>query len=271
MYFTVVLDWRLPKARSICFSSKGALRWRLPLAKVLSGGEEQYRPPWNVQDMVIEPGHGGQEVWLVLTHEIWWPSLVLKIEGRTGVSKTVFVNGGWLFVLRPSSLGDKPVMLVGGFSNEYNSPVLAVLDKDMEAVSPQSNARYKCESCGHDGPLAYYVFPKSEVNKALPPMIDPVKEISLDGRGSTADLDIQSEESGEECCKVLYRFSQQELMPVSFSYDDTYWQMHDRLEAKRRLEHSRVRCDSVSKGVTVRRWTRDTGWNNVLIPYQGSR
>jgi hypothetical protein len=241
-------------------TESGRVRWRISLDDRLWFPSDEYGPPWVTRDLIIGPRDAPRRIAWAVIHERWWPGIVALIDAGGRVTSR-FVNAGWLTALAWSRDGRR--LLAAGVSNSHRGSVLAVLDaSNVSGVSPEAvDSAYRCQNCPPGSPLAYFVFPHSELN-ALAARTPLEQSLAVTEDGTIVLRIPQSQEFA--AAEAIYEFSSAlELRRASFS--DIYWDWHRRLEGQGKVAHAADRCPD-RQALSMRRWDPSTGWRGLQAP-----
>jgi hypothetical protein len=239
-----VLFRELPAAplvpdRFHCFESDGTRRFTYEPPALIRFGATNYGAPFSVGRFAITPEPDGHStIWLVVQHYHEFPTLVQKLDPRGERLGEYWANGHSV-VLAPATIDNRRVMLVGGTSNETQGAALTVLDHDRPAGSvPADDPEYRCSTCPPGAPLAYLVFPKTEVcarvgQKAcvweVIPEADRIRVGVVQGAVMPGDA--------RPIPAMVYYTFDASLHLVRAEMDDAYKQGHVRLEREHLLDH----------------------------------
>ncbi len=247
-----------------CLSTDGKLLWRYEPKMTLRFGSQVDDGPWSIADFEFSTDSAKPHLWAAVADSIWGHSFIAEIDPKTGQSEVRFVNNGAIYALR-SVVGDNDLyLLAGGFNNEYDLPMLAVLDSNQPyAVSPQTpGTRFYCENCGKGSPLKYFVMPKSELNQLVGQGPNSVHHIDL--LGTTLHVSTSELSDG---MRAIYFFSlTPEISPHSVTLASTYWSEHRRLERERRINHLAEQCPDYLHPKPIRLWASDK-WSELPVEY----
>ncbi len=236
-----------------CFSSGGTLLWRYVPEAVFRFAGRDFSGPWVIYDLMVSAEPRGKVVWLAVNHHTWWPSYVVRLDGE-GRPETRFVNTGSTWSLGSFKKDEEEYILVGGFNNEPYQGSLAVLKADQEAAtSPpgeRADSAFRCEDCPPGLPVAYLLFPRSELNrlKGVPNFVteaDPV--------GEAIQVQTLEDKPGTSCLYLLTPHPDWRLLNASFS--DGYWEQHRQLEREGRIKHPAEICPGRTWPKSPRIWT----------------
>jgi hypothetical protein len=248
-----------------CFSADGKLLWQYIPKMTLKFGTQVDEGPWSVVGFDALPDASKPRIWASVGDSIWGHSFVVEIDPLTGKSDVRFVNNGAIYAFRSVTESNRTYLLAGGFNNEYDLPMLAVLDANREhAVSPQTTGtRYFCENCGRGTPLKYFVMPRSELNQFVSKRPNSVQVI--DQMGTT--LQVSTSELSEAERAIYFYSITPEVLPNSVTLAATYWSEHRQLEREGRLKHPAEKCPDYLNPKPVRMWTAAAGWSELTVEY----
>lgn len=241
------------------FSRTGHLLWRHVADDVLQFGAGAFRPPWIARGLFLVPANGEMRIAWTVHHYTWWPAMLIVADTEGAITGR-YVNAGWLntaSVLRRSQ-GDW--LLVGGISNSRSAAMMAILDAEHVAGSSpeEAGSDYACNICGPERPLRYFVFPQTEVGKALGRPYNEVGSIRVSSSGVTV---ITREGSPESGLHWVYEFSHamqlQRAQP-----GDNYWMLHRQARLRGDIDHLEDDCPEHSP-VPILSWTERSGWVEV--------
>ncbi len=151
------------------FGEGGKLEWEYSRKEPVKFGATVFDPPFPIQFFRITslPGEKTKDVWVASTHSRWFPCVVAKISSQ-GQVLGEYWHPGHVYVLAQATLLGRPVMLVGATNNETNSADLTVLDYLLPSGhAPAAAGDYECVDCPAGRPLAFLVFPRTEISKVL--------------------------------------------------------------------------------------------------------
>jgi len=248
-----------------CFTAGGRLRWRYrPEIRVRAPGEE-FEGPWHAAALLISPDEKSKHIWLALAHHTSWPSFVVKLD-HEGHPAIQFFNVGVIYSLAYFKNATQSYILAGGRNTEYDAGAVAVIGTDQSpAVSPQTpGSLYGCLSCENGSPVRYFVFPRSEVNRALNAGGNSVRRMRVHNRGVqivTSEVMVPlSKWLSEGFYELSPKFELQSVL-MGTGYALT----HVEAEREGELAHSMRDCPEHNSAKTVRLWTADLGWQDVLL------
>ncbi len=223
----------------ICLNHSGKLIWSYRPAHHLVFGNQEYRDPWALRDMLVLDNDLHPVVFAVLNSPSW-PSMIVRIDARTGDSALVFVNSGPLHLLEKRRIASRESLLVGGFNVEANAPFLAILDPFGRSVSPQSEPQYQLNDRSFVPAQFYIVLPSSEFSQSE--HTNPqVVAFSV----GDAHLQVTVREPNAEHLNADRVFTFQDdgrISPLAVRFSPEYWSYHEILERNHTLNHRRQDC-----------------------------
>ena len=249
-----------------CFSSKGKLLWSHRINETISFGHTDYGPRWQIGAIMADSDSHGQFVWCAADELPWWPSLLLKFD-RDGRRATEFINSGHLHTLNSIHSSNGRFILAGGINNEFSEAMLAVLnDGEPSGASPQSPGSFHCDNCPAGAPYRYFLFPRSEVNRAVGIPFNQTTMVQVDDRGLHVVVSETSPNPGGLAGEwQIYDFTA-DLKPLSVSVSEFYWETHRRLSDEGKIRHSAENCPERTVPRIVREWSPQEGWQEIRFP-----
>jgi len=253
-----------------CLTSRGRLMWKHEFRDLLSFGDEDCGPRWEVGSLLISLDGPRPAIWCS-TCSFPMSGSVLFHFTTTGPAAPYFVNYGHMRALSEIRTPTGTYLLAGGINNEYNCAMLAVLREDAPSGhSPQTEpSKSACQGCPPGQPYRYFLFPRSEVNQVLGPSYNQISRILAGSEGVDAMTDeLRADPTSGRLTGmdwVLYRFST-EFAPLRVTFSDQYWEDHERLSAEGRIKHTVEDCPERLKPITVRIWSPQAGWSSVELP-----
>ncbi len=243
----------------ICFSSSGDVMWSYRPRLELAFAEERFDSNWVFLDLLVADPPARPGVWVSVASSPYWGAAVVRID-VSGRAELRFVNAGAIYGLGQITTPSGWRLLAGGVNNEYETAAFAVLDEREAASSPQcADCRYRCTNGPAGSPVAYVLLPRSDINVAE--AVRPYNHVARflpGGRG----VDVVTVESLKHSSFGFYRL----LPALGFERlvmsDST---AHRVLEAEGKLDHAETDCPLTAKGAVVRQWTRDGGWQDVVV------
>lgn len=239
--------------RLSCFGQGGTLKWEYARSKSVMFGGTVFDPPFVVQFFRVTSlaGEKSKDLWVVSTHQRWFPSVVTKLSSR-GEVLAEYWHPGHVHVLAQANLFGRPVMAVGATNNETYSADLTILDYQRpEGHSPATTEPYQCTGCPPGRPFAFLTFPRTEVSKVL--NTRPfVKEIWLLPEGGI-EVHVLEGEHTDPGATVSYSFDSQ-LHLRNAEVTDGYVFSFDKMLAQGVLKHPLDRKAEADKLRHVRYW-----------------
>jgi hypothetical protein len=146
------------------FEQDGRLRWRYQPSLTVRFGTATFGPSWFVSRLFVttDPGGGsGRALWAVLYDAALFPSLLQRLDPRTGEPLSAFWSNGYIITLALDLEGNRHRLLLGTCNNEHKASSLVVLDAlNPNGSAPAEAEKYRCTSCPPGEPDAFLVFPK---------------------------------------------------------------------------------------------------------------
>ena len=116
--------------RLYCFEADGRTRFVHQPTGTRRFGDDEYAEPWLVSRVFLTRGPGGsRRLWVVSTHNLWFPSVVQELDPHGAVRQEYWSNGFIIGVVETSWNG-RPVVLVGATNNDFRAASLAVFPAD---------------------------------------------------------------------------------------------------------------------------------------------
>lgn len=256
------------------FSATGKMLWRHAPDRQLSFAGRRFEGPWYMTRLEVVSTKNRPEIWLSSVHSRWWPAFLERLD-PLGRATLAFVNSGHIFTLAEFDVGSRQFILAGGVNNEYDSAMVAILDREkLPATSPQTPGTvHHCDDCPSGTPFLYFVFPRSELNLIegapynavwfLPAVDRQFEAITVEVRQPGTQVDASVYQS-------MYRFSDKfELLDAYRS--DSYWDLHRRFEREGKIKHSVEQCPERIKPLSIRVWSAENGWSEVSARMQAVR
>ncbi len=247
-----------------CFSAGGRLRWSYQPQVSLRFGQDEFHGPWYVFALIVAREGNSTSVFASFSHYEWGNSFVAEIDPKTGRGSVRFVNTGSIRSLSRMTRAGETYLLVGGFNNEYDGASLAFMNARQQfAASPQTlGTRFICANCPSGSPDDYFVFPRSEINRALEQYELPVEVIRVNG--SDVEASVNENVSASQCVVSYYllRFSPAPQL-ISRRFSSNYEPTHRSLEQSHRISHPFRNCPDLLNPVGIRLWTPSGHWTTL--------
>jgi hypothetical protein len=248
-----------------CFSDDGKLLWVYVPQESLQFGDHFIDSDWHVSDIFVAP-HPELRILVSVYHHTWGNSFVAQLDPRSGTPTLRFVNTGIIHSLNELVVGSKRYLLAGGFNNEHDSGILAVIDEQTPfAASPQTKGtRHYCESCPPGSTDYYLVFPRSELNHVSQIYEDQVQDVKVRGAEVQA---IKMELHDLYGVSTTYKMRVDAgVHPLSLRHDSSYDMRHRSLSQQGKLRHSLENCPERLDPQPTRMWTPSSGWTFLKFP-----
>lgn len=233
-----------------CFTPSGALLWEYVPREVLEFPGRRFDGGWEVQKVLIT----ASSVWVVVKHEIWWPSFVVRVEG--GRPRLVLIHSGWLHDLAVIEASGKEIIAAAGVNNEFGAGALAILAPPYElAASPQTHGSpYQCLNGLAHPAEPYFLFPRTDLAAAENKPYSAARAARWHGSYLEVEVEEQKDYSS------FYRFDER-LSPVSYAVSDGYAERHEKLYRQHLLPHPASQCGELTHSRKLRlfihgRWTQ---------------
>ncbi len=150
-----------------CFSPDGEKLWEYLPPQHVKYGDDQYsgKLVYTVGVFVLREADGTPYVWPVFDHQVWFPSVLVKLDA-TGRELGQYWSSGRISSVSFAEAGDRKYVLVGAPHNETGGGSLAVLDRiRFGGLSPAVKPRYRCLNCPGPLPEHFFVFPATDILK----------------------------------------------------------------------------------------------------------
>ena len=159
--------WAVPETGEVAvFGSDGALRFthKPAMDSVRFGNTVYARPFLSFLAKSLSSSHGPDRLWVVSTHNIWFPSSLEQVDAAGRVLSRYWSNGFIDDVASVEVDGHK-LIAVAAAHNETRGASLALLDAGRATgAAPAARYEYRCTSCPAGEPLAFLVFPAGDVH-----------------------------------------------------------------------------------------------------------
>jgi len=153
--------------RLFCFDSRGRLRFVHWVEAEVRFGDKDYRGPWGLHLVQTTdlPGTTGTALWVAYNQFSYFPSVLERLDAEGKVLGRFWSDGN-ITDVKGFTVGDRTRILVGAANNDFRSSSLAVLDPDHpDATAPARQDEYSCKTCPDRRPLAYWVFPTTDIEQ----------------------------------------------------------------------------------------------------------
>jgi hypothetical protein len=255
-------------AEFFSMSGNGRRFWNFKPEISLKFANRTYGGPWPGHTWMMIKASTKPIFALAVHHYTWWPGVVITLD-HSGKPLGEFVNSGWVLSFAPLERASKSLLLAGGISNSNDAAMLAVLDPEHPAgTSPeQPGSAYECRSCSSGKPLAYFIFPRSELNRASVSRFNQV--VAIESLPDRVVVHVQEVDpmvvQTTSVIEAVYEFTP-EMQPIGVRLSDQYWDLHSHVELQGKLKHSSADCPDRTRPRIVRRWFPESGWTEISVP-----
>jgi hypothetical protein len=252
-------------AELIALSGSGRNLWNFKPELSLKFGDETYGGPWPGDAWTAIKTPSGPIFALAVHHYTWWPGVLITLD-HSGTVLGEFVNSGWITRVASLERGSNPLLLAGGISNSNDAAMLAVLNPmHPDGSSPERpGSTYECRSCSVEKPAGYFVFPRSELNRASVSRYNQV--VAIDSFPDRVLVHVQEVDRTVletfSLIEAIYEFTP-EMKLRGFRFSDQYWDVHRHLELEGKLDHSRAACPDRTRPRMIRSWSSGSGWTEI--------
>jgi hypothetical protein len=214
--------------------------------------------PWGMSGFSVldaEP----RRVAVAAHHWVWSPSMIAILD-EAGNRLGMYANHGWIEQLHWLS-ADR--LAFGGFLESKNGGMVGVLDPgQLDGQSPEEpGSSHYCQNCGKSLPIVMAVMPRSEVNLVTQSRFNRAILEKTGDKIIARTIEVPPVD-GQGAADAIFEFTHA-LELVSATYSQRYWEIHDRLEAERKIDHGRDACPQRKGPPLIHRWSRDTGWTVI--------
>ena len=146
--------------RLVCLEADGRVRFVHQPNGTRRFGDDEYADPWLVAKVLVTRGPGGsRRLWVVSTHNLWFPSVLEELDPH-GTVRQEYWSNGFIELVTETSWNGRPVVLVGATNNDFRAASLAVFPPDgVTGSAPSARPAYACRNCPAGGPEAFFLFP----------------------------------------------------------------------------------------------------------------
>ena len=146
--------------RLYCLEADGRTRFVHQPTGTRRFGDDEYAEPWVVHRVFLTRGpSGSRRLWVVFTHNLWFPSVLQELDPHGAVRQEYWSNG-FIELVAETSWNGRPVVLVGGTNNDFRAASLAVFPPDgVTGSAPAARPAYACRNCPAGGPEELFIFP----------------------------------------------------------------------------------------------------------------
>jgi len=144
----------------VCLEADGRVRFVHQPTGTRRFGDDEYAEPWLVSGVFLTRGPGGsRRLWVVSTHNLWFPSVLQELDPHGAVRQEYWSNG-FIELVTETSWNGRPVVLVGAANNDFRAASLAVFPPDgVTGSAPAARPAYACRNCTAGGPGEFFLFP----------------------------------------------------------------------------------------------------------------
>ncbi len=252
----------LDEQQLFCFSESGKLLWQFDPEETMTFGEDAYGPPWHIRYWMLNRAEGQTRISVVVTHDIWFPSMLITLDAHGGEASR-YVNSGDILSMSTMEGPNGPLMLAGGVTSGVGpNGFFAVLDgNNPSGTSPEAaGSKYVCKSCPPGKPIKYFVFPRSEINVITLSHFNQVYSI----RPAQSGIEIETSEvdGGPVGVAGIYDFTK-DFVLTRATWSDGYVEMHRKLERDGTIHHTWEQCPDRFGPRVVRVWNPEHGWTEL--------
>lgn len=255
---------------------KDSVLWSAPLRRMLhfpnnSGTESDHFRPQSILAGDFD-GDGAGEIFVIARHDLF-PSLVLKLDAKTGRELGDYIHAGHLEAMQAVDLDDDGIteILLCGINNAFRAACLVVLDPRFVAGQSPSTGAYVVEGYPPGLERGYMLIPKTIVGEALRYKSKYNRVDGLEVQKSSKRLvvllnDIFPADQmylAVNSAKLL-GFFKFDLQPESFGTADDYDLMAEKLFDDNQISRNPDKAYFEEYKKTLRYWDGD-GWQNQPV------
>ncbi|MCL4522581.1 MAG: hypothetical protein M1453_02525 [Acidobacteria bacterium] len=261
-----VLTAMVPETESqsllLLFSPDGKMLWNFRANDTLLFGRQSFGAPWRLREWGSFEIAGERKFLAALAHHTWWPSQLVMLDEQGQIAGR-FVNSGWIANVERTDGPLGPLLLAGGANNARDAGMIAVLDaKNISGSSPENaGSLYECKNCPAGRPLKYFVFPRSELNRATGSTYN-FANAAANGRQIVMQTWENDDVALDRIAAGVYEFST-DLQLLRASYSDRYWELHRKLELEGKIKHSKAQCPDQKGPRSLLAWDPQNGWKEI--------
>jgi hypothetical protein len=240
----------------LVFEKTGRLRWKVqPTLRVFDRGST-FDGPWRINALAFSTAPPGR-LWIAYGHHTSHPAFVLEVSA-SGAQSIRHLTSGRVNALAHWRTGTADYLAAGGSDRQQLSAVITVLDLDAPPARwPMDPESLTCQRCPVGSPRALAFFPNTDVTRAdfrstgwvyamRPSSPDRLALTITGGLGPV----------GPDATAVM----RSDLTIAELARTEEHWARHRAFEAAGRILHAVDDCPDAVLPVTVRRWTRESGW-----------
>jgi hypothetical protein len=249
----------------LVFEKTGRLRWTIqPNLRVLDGGTA-FEGPWRLRTLAFSSAPPGR-LWIAYVHHTAHPAFVLEVSAD-GAQSVRFLMSGRIDALAHWRTTSGDYLAVGGADRQEQSASVTLLDLDGPAARwPTAGKVLTCDRCPTSSPRAHALFPTSDVSRADFRPFGWVYAMQL---SSPDRLSVTMTRGfgpvGPDTTAVM----RSDLTVAELARTEEHWAVHRAFESAGRIVHAVDACPDAVMPVTVRRWTRESGWAAQAVPPAG--
>lgn len=240
----------------------GNVRWTFGFFDTVMFGGKNFTEPWAMTALSVLESAPPRLA--IAAHHWTWSASLIAILDDNGKRLGTFANHGWIeqvHWLAPDRL------TFGGFSESQNGGLVGLLDPahlDGQAGEPVGSPHH-CANCGKAPPLRMMAMPRSEVNLLTQSRFNRAILEKTPDRIIVRTVEVPPLD-GQGAADAIYEFTYG-LDLVSATFSQRYWEVHDRLQLEKKVDHDRAHCPFKDGPRDYRAWSPGTGW--VTIPLGG--
>lgn len=255
---------------------KDSVLWSAPLRRMLhfpnnSGTESDHFRPQSILAGDFD-GDGAGEIFVIARHDLF-PSLVLKLDAKTGRELGDYIHAGHLEAMQAVDLDDDGIteILLCGINNAFRAACLVVLDPRFVAGQSPSTGAYVLEGYPPGLERGYMLIPKTIVGEALRYKSKYNRVDGLEVQKSSKRLVVLLNDIFPpdkmyltvNSAKLL-GFFKFDLQPESFGTADDYDLMAEKLFDDNQISRTPDKAYFEEYKKTMRYWDGD-GWQNQPV------
>lgn len=166
---TVASADSLETSEVICLEPDGALRWRRRADRRARFGSDLVGGPWVAWHIAATDAPGsGPMLWAAWISRASFASFVERIDVRTGAPSAVYWSAGRVTAMGAGEANGRQAVFIGAASSEHKAASLAVYALDVsDGAAPTVEPAYACRDCPSGRPLAFFVFPRTNLSRAM--------------------------------------------------------------------------------------------------------
>ncbi len=237
----VTLCWGEPNSplrnTIFCYNADGIERWKYELHRTITFGSQRYSDDYLFTRMIVgDFDHDGvPEVIALAQHLPDFPCIVVRLDARNGKFLGEYWHPGYLLALEHTDLDGDVVqeILLGGVSNAYAQPALAILDPRKIGGHAPATVKYIPQDVQEGAEKYYLLFPHTDLAKFAADVKGTVGEIRIAADGlievGTGEIMADNRPYGP-----MYYFDSK-MKVVKLLPEVGFEALHKRLEAEGKL------------------------------------